>query len=134
MQYKWQDAENNDTVYKLESLRWSNGVFCPYCKSKRCTHMTRDSRYHCNSCLTSFSVTVGTVFHDSKVPLCKWAVAINLTCKPKGNYVSCRTLAQAIDVNKNTANRMLNVIRTSWYDQEARQLMLAFANEITNER
>ena len=95
----------NSTLY-LEQIRWAGKPQCPYCSSSNSTALKNERRYHCNQCFTSYSVTVGTLFHKTHVELSKWfqAIAIVLTASKK---VSARQLAQKIEVNKNTAATML---------------------------
>jgi transposase-like protein len=78
----------------FERLRWPNGPVCPHCgevnnayrlharPSKKDKH-ARIGLWKCGGCREQFSVTVGTVFEDSKVPLCKWLLAIHLLCASK---------------------------------------------------
>ena len=102
---------NEDCLEHLESIRWKDGEpQCPYCVSKRTTPLKGEKRYHCNACNTSFSVTVGTIFHKTKVDLQKWFLAISLVLNAKKG-ISSRQLARDIDVNKNTAWYMLMRIR-----------------------
>ena len=72
--------------------------------------MPQESRHHCNPCNKAFSITVGKVFHGSRIDLQKWIVAIILNYN-SDNKISVRKLAEAIQVNKNTAHRMLTLIR-----------------------
>src|SRR5205823_11256302 len=58
----------------------------------------------CNSCRTRFSVTSGTVFHDSHLPLWKWFLATYMMCESKKG------------VSANQLKRTLNVAyKTAWY-------------------
>lgn len=86
----------------LEDLRWSNKVICPYCGSDRAYSIKSELRHHCNACRKSFSVTVGTIFHDTRLPLQKWFLAISLILNAKKG-ISARQLARDIEVNKDTA-------------------------------
>ncbi|TVQ21532.1 MAG: IS1595 family transposase [Leptolyngbya sp. DLM2.Bin15] len=90
----------------LEAVLWGDTPQCPYCQSINSTAITKERRYHCNTCFNSYSVTVGTMFHGTRVPLSKWfkAIAILLDEDPS---ISVRKLAQAIDVNKNTAAEII---------------------------
>lgn len=72
--------------------------------------MPKEERYHCNHCFTSYSVTVGTPLHRTRIPLSKWFRAISLQSK-NNQGISSRILAEAIEVNKNTAATMLKRLR-----------------------
>ncbi len=112
-------------VKHLEKVRWNNKPICPYCKSDRITKRSKEEvrkyRHQCGSCNKSFSVTVGTIYHDTKLPLQKWflATAIILNAK-KG--MSARELARQINVNKDTAWRMEMKIREAMKDDEQSKL------------
>lgn len=67
----------------LEASRWANGVVCPHCGGiEKCTRMEgkkhRPGLFQCGDCRQQFTVTVGTVFERSKVPLNKWLLATHL--------------------------------------------------------
>jgi transposase-like protein len=74
----------------LKQIRWPNGVTCPHCKNddqKRIWEIKenagkkiRAGLYHCAECGKQFTVTVGTMFEDSHIPLRKWLVAWYLIC------------------------------------------------------
>src|SRR5829696_5204239 len=76
----------------LEKQRWPNGPICPHCGScdparvyalKGKSH--RPGLFQCNDCMGQFTVTVGTVFERSKIPLNKWVLATHLLgCLKKG--------------------------------------------------
>src|SRR5205085_752852 len=77
----------------LEEIRWGHGVVCPHCKNtdqKRIWEIKenrakkiRAGLYHCAKCDKQFTVTVGTIFEDSHIPLRKWLVAWYLLCSSK---------------------------------------------------
>lgn len=100
----------------LELKRWNNKPFCPYCKSPSATPMPKENRYHCNSCNTSYSVTVATIFHKTKLDLQKWFLALSLILNAKKG-ISSRQLARDLGVNKNTAWYMQMRIRNAMVDQ-----------------
>ncbi len=77
----------------LEQIRWPDGVVCPHCKNadqKRIWKIKaneaakiRAGLYQCAECKKQFTVTVGTIFEDSHIPLRKWLVAWYLLCTSK---------------------------------------------------
>ncbi|QLE53488.1 transposase (plasmid) [Nostoc sp. C057] len=100
----------------LEQIRWGGTPRCPYCGSINATAYKSERRYHCNECFTSYSVTVGTLFHKTYVDLEKWFVAIRLVIKsPKST--SARKLAENVGVNKNTACYMIARIRRAMVEE-----------------
>jgi transposase-like protein len=93
------------------SIRWARGKFCPLCGSTRLIHTFSDRRTHkCGDCRRRFSIKVGTIFQDSKIPLQKWLMAVwMLTSHKKG--IASTTLARDIDVTQKTAWFMLHRLR-----------------------
>ena len=69
----------------LEKIRWDKGnVICPYCDSENTAYLGKElGRFHCNACKTHFSVTVGTIFHDTRLELPKWFMLISLMVNSK---------------------------------------------------
>ena len=68
----------SDCIAHLEKVRWKVKPICPYCGSDRTTAAPTEQRHHCNNCKTSFSVTVGTIFHHTHLPLQKWLLAVSV--------------------------------------------------------
>ena len=99
----------------LEALRWPNGAVCPHC-GRIAHHYKLDGKAHragvhkCSDCREQFTVTVGTVFEDSKVPLHKWLQACYMmSCSKKG--VSSKQLERMLAVSYKTAWFMSHRIR-----------------------
>ena len=87
----------------LERLRWPNGVACPRCGSVGVSDVKKRPVYDCNDCRYQFSVTAGTILHDSHLPLRKWFVAIYLMCESKKG-VSALQLKRTLGVACRTAS------------------------------
>jgi len=102
--------KRQDCINHLEKVRWNNKPTCPYCKSTNQTPMPKENRYHCNTCNTSFSVMVGTIFENTKLDFQKWFLAISLVLNAKKG-ISARQLARDIEVTKDTAWFMMMRIR-----------------------
>lgn len=102
-------------IKHLELVRWNNEPVCPYCNSKGCTPMPKELRHKCYNCNMSFSVTVGTIFHKTKVDLQKWFLAISLVLNAKKG-LSARQLGRDIEVTKDTAWSMLMRIRKAFVE------------------
>lgn len=102
----------NDCFDYLEELRWANKPICPYCNSKHYTVLKKNNRYHCNTCNTSYSVTVNTIFHKTKIDLQKWFYAIHIIME-NDNKISSRELANEISTTKDTAWRITKEIKNT---------------------
>src|SRR5690242_18266248 len=99
----------------LESLRWPDGVVCAHCGSDaRISPLNgkshRPGLYFCGECRKQFSVTVGTVFERSKVPLHKWVLATHLLCSSKKG-ISSHQIHRTLGVTYKTAWFMTHRIR-----------------------
>ena len=106
----------------LEKLRWRGKPVCPYCESSKTTAMPKEQRHHCNNCNTTFSVTVGTIFHRTHLPMQKWLLAVSLVLSAKKG-ISARQLARHLKVNRNTAWRMGMKIREAMTQRAQRELL-----------
>src|ERR1700730_3338448 len=89
----------------LEELRWPDGPQCPRCESVKLSRMRERNQFDCDSCGYQFSVTAGTIFHDSHLPLRKWFVATYLMTESRKG------------ISANQLKRMLGIgsYRTAWY-------------------
>src|SRR5882672_91298 len=79
-------------IAHLEQVRWKDKPSCPYCKSEKVgTHKEKHKvRWQCSSCKRSFSVTVGTIFHNSHIDLQRWFLLISLMFSAKKGLSSCQ--------------------------------------------
>jgi transposase-like protein len=75
---------------QLKRLRWPEGVICPRCKSKTISRLFTQSKFECSDCQYQFSVTAGTVFNDSHLPLTKWFLAAYLITESKKGISACQ--------------------------------------------
>src|SRR3989454_9993311 len=99
----------------LEGIRWPNGSECPHCGgTERNSALNgkahRAGLYFCGDCRSQFTVTVGTVFEDSKIPLHKWVLATHLLCSSKKG-MSSHQLHRTLKVTYKTAWFMTHRIR-----------------------
>jgi transposase-like protein len=94
----------------IEVFYWNGHPQCPYCKSKNISIMGNDNRYHCNSCNNSFSITVRTIFHKTRVDLQKWFYLIFLVME-SDSLNSLRSIGEELKITKDTVNSMLNKIK-----------------------
>jgi transposase-like protein len=114
----------DECITYLEKIRWGDKPICPYCGSSRASKYKEKHRYHCHDCFTSYSVTVGTLFHKTHVDLQKWFQAINLISNNQSN-ISIRQLARTLGVNKNTASDMRNkIFKAIQEDQDLTQKLI----------
>lgn len=88
----------------LEGLRWHERVLCPRCGSEKISSILKRDQYDCDSCRYQFSVTAGTIFHDTHLPLVKWFLATYMLCQSRKG------------MSANQLKRMLGIsYKTAWY-------------------
>jgi transposase-like protein len=107
---------NADAARKyLETMYWPDGAICAHCgvigkatllKGKS----TRPGVYWCNACEKPFTVTVGTIFEHSKVPLNNWLYLNHLICCSE-KHISVHRLARMLGVTYKTAWFMARHVR-----------------------
>ena len=101
----------------LEALLWRDGPVCAHCRvAGQATALkgksTRPGVYWCNACRKPFSVTVGTIYERSHIPLNKWLYANHLLCE-SAKEMSARRLARMLGVSYKTAWHMMRRIRAA---------------------
>ena len=99
----------------LEALHWPHGPVCPRCGTldritKLAGKSTRPGVYKCNECAKPFTVTVGTIFEDSKIPLNKWLLAFRLLNSAKKGF-SAHELHRDLGITYKSAWFMAHRIR-----------------------
>lgn len=105
----------------LEELRWPNGIACPRCGSVGVSKIEGRGQYDCNSCRYQFSVTAGTIFHDSHLPLWKWFLATYIMTESKKG-VSANQIKRTIGVSYKTAWYLCHRIRAAMGDGDREPL------------
>ena len=116
---------NDETAARrhLERLLWPDGPECPHCGVvNEATALKGDSTrpgvWKCRACEKPFSVTVGTVFERSHIPLTKWVLATELlTSSKKG--ISAHQLHRMLGITYKSAWFMAHRIRESMKPSEA---------------
>jgi len=104
----------------LKELRWPDGVKCPRCNGENVSQIKGITKYDC-SCGYQFTVTSGTIFHDSHLPLWKWFLAIYLMTESKKGISACQ-MQRTISVSYRTAWFLCHRIRAA-VKQEGAELL-----------
>jgi transposase-like protein len=102
----------------LTELKWPDGVECPRCKSKSISTIEDRDQYDCNKCRYQFSVTSGSIFHDSHLPLWKWFLAIYLMIESKKGISACE-VQRVVAVSYKTAWFLCHRIRAAMREVSA---------------
>lgn len=112
-------ADTDKARELLESMRWKNGAVYPHCNGKEPYRIqakaesktgARKGLWKCAVCRKQFTVTVGTIFEDSRIPLNKWLLAIHLICSSKKGF-SAHQLHCSLGITYKSARFMAHRIR-----------------------
>ncbi len=105
----------------LETIRWPSGPACPHCGSVAVTRLHgtahRAGVLKCRDCKQQFTVTVGTIFESSHIPLSKWVAAFHMVCASKKG-VSALQLQRQLSIGS---------YKTAWF--MAHRIRYAMAHE-----
>lgn len=95
-----------------EKLRWHGKPVCPHCGAENPYKIENDKRYKCsnNECYKKFTVKVGTIFENSKIPFRIWLAAIFI-CTTSKKGVSSLQLSRQLGITQTTAWFLLHRIR-----------------------
>lgn len=101
----------------LEARLWPQGPICPHCGvvdqatlMKGKSH--RPGLYQCNACREPFTVTVGTLYERSKIPLTKWLMATYLLMSSKKG-MSAKQMSRMLGISYKSTWFLMHRIRES---------------------
>ncbi len=106
------DQFNCDTkcLKALKKIRWPNGIACTRCGDMKVHELPEKHKWRCTGCQYKFSVTSGTIMHDSHLPIRKWFLAIYLMVESKKG-MSANQLKRILGINYRTAWFLCHRIR-----------------------
>lgn len=105
-------------IKHLEQARWGDTPVCIFCGSVNTNALKAEMRHHCNGCRKSFSVTAGTIFHNTHIELQKWFLLISLMMNAKKGLSACQA-ARDIQIRRPTVWSMMHRIRKAMKDDGA---------------
>ena len=112
-------ADEDKARELIERMRWPNGPGCPKCGETGAYKLTpksdsktavRKGVYKCKACRKLFTVTVGTIFERSHIPLNQWLHAIHLMCSSKKG-ASAHQLHRTLNIKYQSAWFLAHRIR-----------------------
>lgn len=98
----------------LIQYRWPEGWHCSKCSCKEYYYQTSRKSFKCKQCSDQQSITAGTIFHKSKVPLQKWFLAIFLLAQDEGNLSTLVLQNQLSLPHASTAHRLKSKILSAF--------------------
>ena len=115
-------STDDDCREILTRLRWPEGVRCPRCKNEDVWWLHSRKQFTCSECDYQFSVTTGTVFNDSHLPLTTWFMAVLLIVEARKG-MSANQLKRTIGVSYKTAWYLSHRIRAAMNETENREML-----------
>jgi transposase-like protein len=110
-------ADENAAVEFMEQQRWADSPRCPHCEAKDVYRMTdrdgtRNKRYlwRCRACGEQYTVRIGTVYEETRIPLKHWCYAFWRACSSKKG-VSAREIQRHCQISYKTALFLMHRIR-----------------------
>jgi len=95
----------------LEHLLWKGKPYCPHClNDKKIYRFKNDKTFKCSICKRNFTITVGTIFHSSNIPIKKWLIAMYLLSSNKTG-ISSYQVAKHLEITQRNAWYMMKKIR-----------------------
>lgn len=119
--------EPQAAIDHFTAIRWKDGQFCPRCGHDKVYGLRRKNIFRCAQCKINFSITVGTIFENTKLPLRVWFGAIWLiTNHPKG--IASTTLAKDLGITQKSAwfvlHRLRHAARTQSFNTPRSQMRM----------
>jgi transposase-like protein len=119
------EQQCRDAVFKL---KWPNGFRCPQCGHDQCCEIKTRKLYQCSHCHHQTSLTAGTIYEQTKLPLRIWFLASYLLCATKVG-ISAMNLYQKLGVSYNTAlylkHKLMQVMLEAEHDEPLAGRILA---------
>jgi transposase-like protein len=117
-----------DRLYETETQcrealfvwRWPKGFTCPVCGGSKHSAIGTRALYQCSVCRTQTSLTTGTIFHSTKLPLKTWFRAMYHMTQSKGG-ISSLELARRLGVTQNTAWKISHKLMQVMHEREAQK-------------
>src|SRR5260370_1068699 len=104
-------VDENKAREFFEKNRWPEGPICPHCQANEVYALTGKlesknpaprGTYKCSKCRQKFTARIGTILEESKIPYCKFIMAVHLmTSSKKG--ISSHQMARELGVTQKTA-------------------------------
>lgn len=121
--------EESTCIEYYENIRWKGNPTCPHCGSDKPYKTNRGYKCSNNDCYKKFTVKVGTIFQNSKIPMRIWYAAIFLaTTHKKG--ISSVQLALDLGITQKSAWFVLHRIREMLKDKSPKMLKKSKTKEI----
>ena len=114
-------STDDDCREILTRLRWPAGVECPRCRNNNAWWVDSRKQFTCSECSYQFSVTTGTIFNDSHLPLPNWFMAVLLLVEARKG-MSANQVKRTLGVSYKTAWYLCHRIRAAMKETDTPML------------
>jgi len=102
--------DEQSCIDHLTSIRWRDGEYCPRCGGTELYHFANKRTHKCKACSLKFSIKVGTIFEETKLPLRTWFLAMWMITSHKKGIASTQ-LAKDLGITQKSAWFVLHRLR-----------------------
>jgi len=110
-------STDDDCREILTRLRWPEAIECPRCHNRNVWWVQSRKQFTCSECSYQFSVTTGTIFNDSHLPLASWFMAVLLLVEARKG-MSANQVKRTLGVSYKTAWYLCHRIRAAMKETE----------------
>jgi transposase-like protein len=117
LQFQRQFQSDEDCLRAIAKKRWPDGFVCPHCRSTAVTRLAKRRAFQCNSCRKQTSITAGTIFEKTRIPLLKWFYLIYLMANDKGG-ISATRMEKLLGMRYDTVWHILQKLRAAMGERD----------------
>jgi transposase-like protein len=108
---------DDDCLAEIVRKRWPSGFSCPHCASTHCSKLSKRRAFQCNQCKKQTSITAGTIFEKTRIPLRNWFIMMYLIANDKGGASALR-LTTLLDMRYDTVWHIVQKLRSAMGERE----------------
>lgn len=122
LQFHSRFKSDDDCLTAIVQRRWPHGFKCPHCNSANATKLSKRRAFQCNNCKKQTSITAGTIFEKTRVPLLNWFFMMFLVANDKGGASASR-LSHLLDMRYDTVWHILQKLRVAMGQRDENYLL-----------
>lgn len=110
---------------ELFDWRWSDGFVCPKCGCNQSCQLSTRKLQQCNQCRHQTSITAGTIFSSTKLPLTTWFLGLYFITQDKKG-ISALELMRRLGISYPAAWRMKQKLMQVMMEREQTKMLSGF--------
>ena len=108
---------DEDCISAIARKRWPDGFVCPHCQSAHVKRLAKRRAFQCNGCKRQTSITAGTIFEKTRIPLLNWFFMMFLMANDKGG-VSATRISLLLNMRYDTVWHILEKLRIAMGERD----------------